>query len=63
MKDFDIHLNATKGALEELHKDLVAKSNIKDICSLLDNKASMFLSIKLNVLNIFNKISRMLIKL
>lgn len=38
--DFDTHVKYVKHALEEISKDMALKSNIKDVCKLLDLKAN-----------------------
>ena len=38
--DLDLHVSHTRNALEEAAKDIVMKANIKDVCTLLDMKAS-----------------------
>jgi hypothetical protein len=42
--ELDLHIAHTRNALEEASKDIVLKASIKDVCSLLDQKASKFLS-------------------
>ena len=39
--DLDLHITSTKIAIEELSKELLGKAYIKDICTLLDMKASI----------------------
>jgi len=38
--DLELHVAHTRSALEEAAKDIVMKANIKDVCTLLDMKAS-----------------------
>jgi hypothetical protein len=40
--DLELHVSHTRSALEEAAKDIVMKANIKDVCTLLDMKASTF---------------------
>ena len=39
--DLESHIASTKIAIEELSKELLSKAYIKDICTLLDTKASI----------------------
>jgi hypothetical protein len=39
-KDIESHIIFTKNAFEEINKELLLKTNIKDLCQLLDQKAS-----------------------
>ena len=39
--DLEAHIKYTRGALEEVGKDMLEKSNIKDVCNLLDQKANI----------------------
>jgi hypothetical protein len=40
-KDLEGHVMYTKNALEDLHKELLLKASIKDLCTLLDQKANV----------------------
>jgi mannose/fructose/N-acetylgalactosamine-specific phosphotransferase system component IIB len=40
-KDHENHINFSKNAFEELHKELLMKASIKDVCTLLDQKANV----------------------
>jgi DNA repair exonuclease SbcCD ATPase subunit len=40
-EELDSHIISTRGALEEVGKDMLLKTNIKDLCSLLDLKANI----------------------
>ena len=39
--DLEAHIKYTRGALEEVGKDILQRSNIKDVCNLLDQKANI----------------------
>jgi len=39
--DLEAHIKYTRGALEEVSKDILQKSSIKDVCNLLDQKANI----------------------
>jgi molecular chaperone DnaK (HSP70) len=40
-KEFDQHVNITRTAMDEMHKDLLLRATIKDVCTLLDEKANV----------------------
>ena len=40
--EMDQHIASTRSALEDVARDIVLKANIKDVCTLLDMKASNF---------------------
>lgn len=40
-KEFESHIIFTKNGLEDLHKELLLKASIKDLCTLLDQKANV----------------------
>ena len=40
-KDLEGHVIFTKNGLEDLHKELLLKASIKDLCTLLDQKANV----------------------
>jgi mannose/fructose/N-acetylgalactosamine-specific phosphotransferase system component IIB len=40
-KDLEGHINYTKNALEEVNKELLLRASIKDLCTLLDQKANI----------------------
>ena len=42
LSELETHISHTRSALEEAAKDIVMKANIKDVCTLLDMKASEF---------------------
>lgn len=37
----EAHVNYTKTGFEEIHKELMLRANIKDVCTLLDLKANV----------------------
>eukprot|EP00357_Protocruzia_adherens_P011027 CAMPEP_0114975776 /NCGR_PEP_ID=MMETSP0216-20121206/2296_1 /TAXON_ID=223996 /ORGANISM="Protocruzia adherens, Strain Boccale" /LENGTH=802 /DNA_ID=CAMNT_0002336613 /DNA_START=61 /DNA_END=2469 /DNA_ORIENTATION=+ len=39
--DLENHVNYTRGALEDVGKDMLLKANIKDVCTLLDMKSNI----------------------
>ena len=39
-KEFDSQTNFSRSTLEDLQKEVLLKANIKDVCTLLDTKAS-----------------------
>ena len=41
LHDLDTHINYTKGAVEDINKELLMKSSVKDVCALLDMKANI----------------------
>lgn len=40
-KDLESHIIFTKNGMEDLHKELLLKASIKDLCTLLDQKANV----------------------
>lgn len=40
-KELESHALFTKNSLEDLHKELLLKASIKDLCMLLDQKANV----------------------
>ena len=40
-KEFDQHVLYSRTALDEMHKELLLRSTIKDVCTLLDQKANV----------------------
>ena len=40
-RDLEAHVNYTKGCLEDIHKDLLLRANIKDVITLMDTKANV----------------------
>jgi hypothetical protein len=40
-KEFDQHVNFSRTAMDELHKELILRATIKDVCTLLDQKANV----------------------
>lgn len=46
-KEFQQHIQFTKNVLDLIQKDMILKANIKDVCILIDSKASKTSSNKL----------------
>ena len=40
-KEFDQHVHFTRSAVDDLQKELMLRSTIKDVCTLLDQKANI----------------------
>ena len=40
-KEFDQHVHFARSAIEDLHKELMLRATIKDVCTLLDQKANV----------------------
>lgn len=40
-KEFDSHVGFVRAALEDIQRELVLRSSIKDVCTLLDQKANV----------------------
>ncbi len=40
-KEFDQHVLYSRTAIDEMHKELLLRATIKDVCTLLDQKANV----------------------
>ena len=40
-KEFDHHVSFSRAAIEDLHKEVLLRATIKDVCTLLDQKANV----------------------